>query len=390
MKDVFLPYAKQSIDRSDIEAVAEILTRDIITRGEGVEAFESKMASYCGVRHAVAFNSGTTALIAACHAARLTSTDRVLTTPNTFVATVGAALHYQAVPVLIDIDRTTGSMDLSLLCSNMDYRLSRGRLVCMPVHFAGIAMDMRRIYHEVRAEDTLIIEDAAHALGSYYPDGQKVGSCAWSDMTMFSFHPAKQITTGEGGMVTTNDPDLAYRLRLFRNNGIVRDQRDLKNGGKPWYYEVQEITGNYNFTDFQAALGLSQLNRLDKMIDHRRSLVALYRKKLGRHPHIRLLTDSFDGQTSFHLFVVQIDFATCRRTREEVMEALKTQGIGSQVHYIPIYRHPFFKKYTAVDLSEYFPHMEKYYEQALSLPLYANLTEENVERVCESLITLLA
>jgi UDP-4-amino-4,6-dideoxy-L-N-acetyl-beta-L-altrosamine transaminase len=305
-----------------------------------------------------------------------------LTTPNTFVATAGAALHQGADPVFIDIDRETGNVDLEQLFHNFEFDSSRGRLVFMPVHFSGIPVDMKKVYQAIKRPDFVIIEDAAHALGSLFDDGQKVGSCAWSAMTIFSFHPAKQITTGEGGMVTTNDPELDYRLRLYRNNGIVRDPVHLKGSPAPWYYEVQEMTGNYNFTDFQAALGLSQLKRLDQFIAKRRQLVALYRQELKDFPGVKLFTDAFDERVSFHLFVVQIDFKAFRTTREKVMGQLKSEGIGTQVHYIPVYRHPFFQKYTTVELNEYFPQMEGYYDQALSLPLYPDLSESDVKRVC--------
>lgn len=323
MKNSFIPYAKQSINQADLDAMQSALKRDVITRGPIVDEFEQSIAKYCGASYAVAFNSGSTALAAACFAARLTAADRVLTTPNTYAATVAAPLHQGATPVLIDIDRDTGNMDTSLLFANFDFASTRGRLILMPVHFAGIPVDMEKVSREMRHFDAVVIEDAAHALGSSFPGGQKVGSCAWSDMTVFSFHPAKQITTGEGGMVTTNNPEFDYRLRLYRNNGVVRDLAHLKGTPAPWYYEVQEISGNYNFTEFQAALGLSQLQRLEQFVTKRRELVALYRNELKDVPHLKLLTAAFDHQVAFHLFVVQIDFSAYRTTRESVMEKMK-------------------------------------------------------------------
>lgn len=385
MDKLFLPYARQSIDQSDIEAVQASLTREVITRGELVEEFEKAIASYCGASYAVAFNSGTTALAAACHVARLNPADRVFTTPNSFIATVAAPLHLGATPVFIDIDRNTGNIQLEHLFANLNLKSSRGRPIFIPVHFSGIPLDMQKIHQENRHPESIVIEDAAHALGSSFSDGRKVGCCAWSDMTIFSFHPAKQITTGEGGMVTTNDPELDYRLRLYRNNGIVRDSAHLQGEAAPWYYEVQEISGNYNFTDFQAALGLSQLKRLDASISKRRQLVKVYRSLLKDVPHLHLFTDRFDENVSFHLFVVQIDFSAYKITRASVMEKLKLKGIGTQVHYIPLYRHPFFQKYSAADLEGYFPEMERYYAEALSLPLYPDLSEEDVYRVCKEL-----
>lgn len=380
MSHPFIPYAKQSIDDADILAVGQALQGSVITRGPTVEAFEEAIASYCGAKYAVAFNSGTTALIAACHAAGITSNDRLLTTPNTFIATAGAGIHYRATPVFIDIDRTTGNIDLNLLELNLNQASSRGRTVVMPVHFAGIPVDMELLDSMIRNPETLVIEDAAHAFGSTYKDGQRVGCCAWSQMTMFSFHPAKTITTGEGGAITTNDDDLFHRLRRFRNNGIEREAGRLVGKAAPWYYEVQEITNNYNFTDFQAALGLSQMGRLDAFIEKRRALVRRYREQLRECPHVLLFTDQYDERTAFHLFVAQIDFAALRTTRELVMKKLQEKGIGTQVHYIPLYRHPVFQK-TAGDIGEYFPEMEGYYAQALSLPLYYELTVEDVDRI---------
>lgn len=385
MSESFLPYARQSINEADKQSVLDALSRDVITRGDLVDEFENALAQYCGVDFAVAFNSGSTALAAATFAARLTPSDRVLTTPNTFISTASAPLHQGSDPVFIDIDRETGNIDLEQLFHNFDFDSSRGRLVLMPVHFSGIPVDMKKIYQAMKRPEFVIIEDAAHALGSSFEDGQKVGSCTWSDMTMFSFHPAKQITTGEGGMVTTNDPELDFRLRLYRNNGIVRDPSHLKEEPAPWYYEVQDISGNYNFTDFQAALGLSQLKRLDQIVTKRRDLVALYRQELKDIPVIKLFTDVFDERVSFHLFVAQIDFKACRTTREKVMDRLKSRGIGTQVHYIPLYRHPYFQKYRTIQVNEYFPQMEGYYEQALSLPLYPDLSESDVKRVCGEL-----
>lgn len=389
MSEPFLPYAHQSINDADIKAVQEALSRDRITRGDLVDEFEKAVAKYCGASYAVAFNNGSTALAAATHAARLTAADRVLTTPNTFVATVSAAMHQGATPVLVDIDRDTGNIDLEKLFDNFDFDSSRGRQAFIPVHFSGIPVDMERVYRKIKHPDFVVIEDAAHALGSHYADGQKVGSCAWSDMTIFSFHPAKQITTGEGGMVMTNDAELDRRLRSYRNNGIVRDGAHLKGEAAPGYYEVQEITGNYNFTDFQAALGLSQLKRLDAFVAKRRQLVALYRQELKGMPHIKLFSDASDERVSFHLFVVQIDFKACRTTREKAMDQLNAKGIGTEVHYIPIYRHPFFQQVTSVELQDYFPEMEHYYAQTLSLPLYSDLSEKDVKRVCTELKAVL-
>lgn len=384
MEQEFIPYAKQSINEADQEEVRKALNSQFITRGPLVEEFERQMAQYCGAEYAVAFSSGTAALIAACHAAGVGPNDRFLTTPNTFVATAGAGVHFGATPIFIDIDRNTGNIDLDQLEHNLNIPSSRGRTIILPVHFAGIAVDMEALDRMINNPDTIIIEDAAHAIGSRYKNGLRVGCGAWSQMTMFSFHPAKTITTGEGGMILTNDADLRHRLCRFRNNGIERDPRYLHQAPAPWYYEVQEITNNYNFSEMQAALGISQLSRLDEFAEKRRQLVRHYRTNLQDCPHIRLLSTEFDEHTAFHLFVVQIDFKALGIPRELVMERLKTDRIGTQVHYIPLYRHPYFQK-KAGDISQYFPQMEAYYEQALSLPLYASLTNHNVDYISDCL-----
>ncbi len=384
MLSPFLPYAKQSIQSDDIQAVTNALKEDAITRGPPVRAFEESIASYCGSRYAVAFANGTVALMAAYFALDLQAFDRVISTPNTFIATVGIPIREGIQPQFVDIDRTTGNLDLNQLKKFFNVPLSRGRFFIVPVHFSGIAVDMQMLDRSLCHPDCVVIEDAAHAIGSLYPSGERVGSCAYSDMTIFSFHPAKTMTTGEGGMVTTNDANLYHRLRLYRDNGIEREAPYLKQTSAPGYYEVQAITGNFNVTSFQAALGLSQLKRLDSFIEKRRTLVAHYRKNLKNFPHLSLFSDRADSHTAFHLLVAQIDFKAFGTTREKVMEDLKNKGIGSQVHYIPLYRHPVVKSVAEEWLQRY-PQMEAYYAQALSLPLYADLTLQEVDRVCETL-----
>lgn len=383
-EEVFLPYARPSLDATDIEAITQSLNTPIITRGPQVKAFEEAFASFCDVKYAVAFNNGTAALMAAYFAADLGPKDRLITTPNSFVATTGAAVLRGATPIFLDIDKTSGNLDLNQLEYNLERSPSRGRICIAPTHFAGIPLDMSKIDRLVQDPHIIIIEDAAHALGSTYASGKKVGSCAWSHMTMFSFHPAKTITTGEGGMVTTNDEKLYHRLQLFRDNGIERNPSFLEEESLPWYYEVHDLTGNYNFTEFQAALGLSQMKRLDHFIEKRKSLMKSYRQLLKSIPHIQLFSESYDEQSVYHLCVVQIDFDAYKTTRAEVMNQLREKNIGTQVHYIPIYRHPYFKRLCG-DIKEYYPQMESYYSQALSLPFYYGLTDKDIERVVHAL-----
>lgn len=380
----FLPYAKHQIVEDDVAAVSHALRSGVLTRGPKVDEFEEAIASYCGASFAVAFNSGSTALRAACFAGGVTDGDRLITTPNTFAATSIAGMSLGASPVFLDIDPETGNMDPKELEKHLVEPRSRGRNIVLPVHYAGIPIDMRRFNALVPDPYALIIEDAAAALGSEYDRDHRVGSCAGSDMTIFSFHPAKLITTGEGGIVTTNDHKLARRLRAYRNNGIERDPSLLTEFPGPWYYEVLEMTGNYNFTDFQAALGLSQLGRIRTMMAKRRQLVGCYADNLADAPYIQLLPGLIQPGTCPHLAVVRIDFVACGIARAVVMGRLFDRGIGSQVHYIPVYRHPFFQKISG-DLSDYFPNTELFYQQTLSLPLYQDLTEADVQRICRVL-----
>lgn len=379
----FLPYAQQHISSEDINAVTKALTQPIITRGQLVDAFENRIADYCGAKYGVAFNSGSTALLAAYFAADLGHADRIVTTSNSFIASIGSGVQFSATPVFLDIDRDTGNLDLNQLQHNINQPSLRSKTVIVPVHFAGIPVDMEAVDGIISDSRTIIIEDAAHAIGSRYKDGQRVGCCAWSHMTVFSFHPAKTITTGEGGMVTTNDPELYHRLQLFRNNGIVREPELLKRNPGPWHYEVVALTSNYNFTEFQAALGLSQLERIDDFVSKRQALMRLYKQKLAAFEHIRLMAPE-NLFIAPHLCVVQIDFEAYKTNRSDVMFGLKDRGIGTQLHYIPLYRHPVFADKMG-DVSEYFPQMEAYYEQALSLPLYFDLSEEDVETVVKNL-----
>jgi len=379
MTQNFLPYSKQSINSDDLKSVSEALQRDIITRGTLVEEFETECAKRCGAQFGVVFNSGTSALDGAFNAANVTSSDRVITSPNTFVGTLAAPFKKGAQIIFSDIDLKSGNLSLDHLEEVIDRPMTRGKVVLVPIHYAGIAVNMRRLYSYVKKSEAVIIEDGACAFGSSYPTGEKVGSCTYSDMTIFSFHPAKQITTGEGGIVLTNREDLVEKLRLYRNNGIQRKGQE-----NPWEYDVATLSGNYNFTEFQAALGLSQLKKIDTLNQKRSKLVASYRAHLTGVPHLKLSDPSFDSLTSYHLMVVLIDFEALKKNRREVMEKLKEAGIGTQVHYIPLYRLSAFKRFgKETDC----PNMETFYSQALSIPLFPEMTENDVERVSKALKT---
>lgn len=372
-----IPYARPYIDEQDIESVVLSLKGDSLTRGPWVEKFEQAIATYCDVKYAVCFNTGTTALQAAYYALETGPQDLVITTPNTFAATIVGALQSGSQVICVDIERNTGN--LSLTEARQVLQSFPGRKIFVPVHFSGIPVD----FIDAFSNDVWIVEDAAHALGAVDKSGSRIGSCRSSHMTVLSFHPAKSITTGEGGMVTTNDPTLYQRLCAYRNNGIVRN---LPHPDYPGYYEIHSLTGNYNFTDFQAALGLSQLSKLDLFIDGRKKLVKIYRHRLQNIPEIHLFDEKTDPFSAHHLLVVQIDFKKLGKNRCQIMEDLKKEGIQTQVHYIPLDRHPAIASKIK---SHPTPQMQLYFEQALTLPLYYGLTEEEVHRICDSLIDLL-
>lgn len=374
----FLPYAHQAIDASDIEMVAESLTQDRITRGVQVAAFEKEVCERVGATYGVAFSSGSTALYAAFQAIRVVPGDRIVTSPNTFIATVAGGINSGASLRFVDIDKN-GNMALAHLSQQVNVSHSRGRTIIMPIHFAGVAVDMQQLDNAIANPETVVIEDAAHAFGSLYPDGTPVGCCRFSDMTIFSFHAIKNITCGEGGMVTTNDEGFYEKLKRIRDSGI-----DRAVSPDPWYYEVGHLSCNYHMTEFQAALGRSQLRRLDLFGRNKAALVAWYRHKLSSLPGLTLPPAEAEGISHRHLFPVSIEFEALGQTRTEVMEALHAEGIGSQYHYVPLYRHPALAP-AMTQKSEEFPAMEDHFRSSLSIPFFSSMTEADVDRVVTKL-----
>lgn len=356
-----IPYGRQSIDDDDIAAVVEVLKGDWLTQGPHVEQFEQTLAASVEARYAVAFSSGTAALHGACAAARLGPGDQVVTSPLSFVASANCARYVGASVGFVDVDPGTLNLDPLRVPAEAD--------ALVAVHYAGLPVDLRALVHRPR----VVIEDAAHALGARTPDGP-VGNCAHSEMCAFSFHPVKAVTTGEGGAVTTNDPVLAERLRRFRNHGIAP-----RADHGPWYYEVDEPGFNFRLTDIQAALGTSQLGKLDRLITRRQQIAQRYRELLEDLP-VQLPPAPPDGfEHAYHLFPVRVP------DRRRVYDELKAAGIATQVHYVPIYRHPRF----GGDGGSRFPHTEAAYARLLSLPLFPDLTDPEQERVVEALGRLL-
>lgn len=352
-------YGRQSIDQADIAAVVGVLNGDWLTQGPTVERFEESVAEYVGARYAVAFSNGTAALHGAAAAAGLGPGHTVVTSPLTFMASANAARFVGARPALADIDPATLNIDLNLLPGYHDG--------VVPVHFAGLPVNLTSL----SGSNSIVIEDAAHALGALTPSGP-VGNCAHSDMTCFSFHPVKPITTGEGGMVTTNDEELAHRLRSFRSHGISRKPEQ---GG--WYYEIDSLGFNYRLTDIQSALGLAQMNHLDRFIERRNEIADRYRELLKDTP-IGLPPAAPSGyRHGYHLFVIEVD------ERRRVFDELREAGIGVQVHYVPVHHHPISRDIGLCpgDL----PHCDRHYERSLSLPIHPGLSNEQIARVVEAL-----
>lgn len=379
-----IPYGRQDISQADIDAVVEVLQSDWLTQGPAVPAFEKSVADYCGAQHAVAVNSATSALHLACLALGLGPGDRLWTSPNTFVASANCGRYCGAEVDFVDIDPHTYNLSVNALATKLEAAERTGQLpkIVVPVHFAGQSCDMVAIRALADRYGFRIIEDASHAIGGRYQD-DPIGGCRYSDITVFSFHPVKIITTGEGGMALTNNPDTADRMRRLRSHGIVRDAAVQEHEGL-WYYEQIELGFNYRLTDFQAALGLSQMARLDAYVAARRRLADRYDAQLSGLP---LSTPWRDPQahSAWHLYVINLDDA-CRR--RAVFEHLRAARIGVNVHYIPVHLQPDYRRqgFAPGDC----PVAEGYYSRAISLPLYPALSEAEQDQVVAGLREALA
>jgi UDP-4-amino-4,6-dideoxy-N-acetyl-beta-L-altrosamine transaminase len=381
-----IPYGRQWISDDDIEAVVEVLRSDFITQGPAIDEFESVVADYCGVKHAVAVSSGTAALHVAVMAAGLGPGDLLWTSPNTFVASANCARYVGADVDFVDIDPDTYNMQPELLAAKLEAAEKVGRLpdIVVPVHFAGQSCDMKRVGELAERYGFTVIEDAAHAIGATYA-GAPVGRCTHSDMATFSFHPVKIVTTGEGGMIVTDEDGLAERLRLFRTHGVTRDESLMRSRPEgPWYYEQAELGYNYRLTDIQAALGTSQMRRLDEFVDLRAALAGRYDGLLADLPVITP-HQSGDGRSAWHLYVIQLaDEAGI--SRADAFALLRDRGIGVNVHYIPVNTQPF---YSELGFGRgYCPNAEAYYERALTIPMYARLSEAEQDEVVAAIASL--
>lgn len=384
-----IPYGRQNIDDEDIDAVIDVLKSDFLTQGPKVPEFEQHVARYCQVKYAVAVNSATSALHLACLALGVNATSRVWTSAVSFVASANCARYCGAEVDFVDIDPATINLCPQALKKKLQQAEKDNSLpdVVIVVHMAGQPCDMASIHALAKQYDFAVIEDASHAIGSEY-QGKKTGSCQFSDITVFSFHPVKIITTAEGGIAVTNKASLAEKMRLLRSHGVTRDAHQMRreeSDQEPgsWYYQQLELGFNYRMTDLQAALGIRQLNKLDSYVAQRNQLAQGYHQALQTLP-LTLLPISENSLSSFHLYIIQV----AAETHKNLFEALRQSGVGVNLHYMPIYLQPYYR-----DLGfqpGYCPKAEAYSASAISLPLYPGLSDENRDYVCDTLKTLLA
>lgn len=378
-----IPYGRQDISEEDIACVVDVLRSDYLTQGPKVPEFEERIASHVDAKFAVAVNSATSALHIACLALGVAKGDIVWTSPITFVASANAALYCGANIDFVDIDPLTYNMSIPALRLKLEEASKSGCLprVVIPVHFAGQPCSMQEIHQLSKEYQFRIIEDASHAIGAEYL-GDKVGSCKYSDICVFSFHPVKIITTAEGGMALTNDSELAHRMNLYRSHGITRNPEDMQGESHgPWYYQQISLGYNYRMTELQAALGCSQLNRLKEFISERRRLAKKYDISLMDSP-IKLPYQTQDAISSYHLYPIWIDQSRLGVSRQSIFEKFRAQNIGVNVHYIPVHLQPYYQKLGFFEGQ--FPEAEKYYSGAISIPLYAGLGD-NIYRVIEAI-----
>lgn len=395
---MYIPYGRQSVDDADIEAVVKVLKSDYLTTGPAVAAFEKKVADYVGAKYAVAVSNGTAALHVACLAAGIGEGDEVITTPITFAASANCVLYCGGTPVFADIDPDT----YNISPEELEKKITSRTKAIIPVHYTGQPCDMDAILEIAHKHNLLVVEDGAHALGAVYK-GKKIGSIA--DMTCFSFHPVKPVTTGEGGMIVTDNEELYRRLVLYRSHGITRDkdmmqqyEEQLHQSSDPalqeaadmlrgdvidpggWYYQQLELGYNYRITDISCALGASQMDKLDRFLERRRQIAKKYDEAFADIPQIKTPWQQEGCQSGWHLYMIQ----TMERSRREVFDGLRQAGIGVNVHYIPVYRHPYYQRngYAGVHCLN----AEAFYERAISLPIFPGLTGQQQDYVIEHVI----
>ena len=376
-----IPYGRQDINQADIDAVIDVLRSDFLTQGPVVPAFETAIADYCGAQYAVAVNSATSALHIACLALGVGKGDSVWTTPITFVASANCALYCGATVDFVDIDPRTYNISIERLAEKLDLAEKAGKLptVVIPVHLCGQPCDMAGIYALGQKYGFKIIEDASHAIGGQY-QGEPIGNGRYSDITVFSFHPVKIITSGEGGMAVTNDPKLAKHMRLLRSHGIssAKEDMEVRPANEIWNYQQIDLGFNYRMTDLQAALGLSQLQRIDAFVTQRHNIAKRYNALLADLPVLTPWQHS-DSYSGYHLYVIRLNLNEIKKMQRQVYDALHAEDVLVNLHYIPVYRQPYYEKMSFH--AGYCPEAERYYSESLSIPMYPGLTVEQQDHV---------
>ncbi len=381
VRATFLPYGRQSVDETDIQAVVEVLRSDWLTTGPKVAEFEEAFATRVGASHAVSFSSGTAALHAAAFATGLKPGDEAITTPLTFAATANCVLYQGATPVFADVCGDTLNVD----CEQVEKKISAKTRAILPVDYAGHPTDLTPIVEIARRHNLVVIEDACHALGAEY-GGRRVGSIA--DMTVFSFHPVKHITTGEGGMVATNDAEFAETLRRFRNHGISSDARQRQSAGQ-WHYEMVLLGFNYRLPDIVCALGIQQLKKLDRNLARRREIAARYTEAFRETPGVIPPAVRAEVNPAWHLYPIRLDLEKLTANRAEVFRALRAENIGVNVHYIPVHLHPYYRERFGYKGGE-FPVAEDAYERLISLPMFHGMSDQDIDDVVKAVSKIAA
>jgi len=384
-----IPYGRQNVTQADIDAVVAVLRSDFLTQGPAVPRFEQAVASSVGVRHAVAVNSATSALHIACAALGLGKGDRLWTVPNTFVASANCGRYCGAEVDFVDIDPVTWNMSVAALREKLERAGRAGLLpkVVVPVHFSGQPTEQQEIWQLAQTYGFKVLEDASHAIGASR-NGEPVGSCRWSHIAVFSFHPVKIVTSGEGGMALTNDDELAQCMSALRSHGIVRDAARLeRQDPPPWHYEQQMLGFNYRMTDIHGALGVSQLRRLEENVTRRNALARRYDSALQGLP-LQLPTVRAENRSAFHLYVVRLTPDAGTKTQRQVMSELRERGVGVNLHYPPVHLQPYYRELGFA--AGQFPQAEAYATSAVTLPLYAELTVQMQDRVVDAICETLA
>jgi UDP-4-amino-4,6-dideoxy-N-acetyl-beta-L-altrosamine transaminase len=380
-----IPYGRQDINDADVDAVVEVLRSDFLTQGPVVPRFEDRVAHYCGAKHGIAVNSATSALHIACLSLGVGPGDFVWTTPITFVATANCALYCGASVDFVDIDPVTYNLSVERLSEKLEQARRNRRLpkVVIPVHMCGQSCDMAGIHALSEKYGFRIVEDASHAIGARFRS-ELVGNCCYSDITVFSFHPVKIVTSGEGGMAMTNDTTLASRMRRLRTHGTTNDKAEMqpRPADELWNYQQVDIGYNYRLTDIHAALGLSQMDRIDAFVHTRRHLARRYDRELLGLP-LTLPRESADCESSYHLYVVRVRQEEAKKTRRQIYDSMRIQGIGVNLHYIPVYRQPVYER-LGFSIG-YCREAENYFASAISIPMYSRLTAEEQDTVISAL-----